>query len=362
MKRFLSIILAIAMVVCLSGVTGAQGYSRGDVDRSGAVDSADAALILRYVVGIATFDAQQKTLGDINNSDEPDSADAASILRYVVGLQPSLGEDEPTPEPTAEPTADPTADPTAEPTGDVELTWYYTGNYYSSIGSFESIEAMSKTQLESALIDKISSMTDQSVGYSGLKTHLPNSDTDSEHSGKMRLFYSQEWITKTNSLSSSGWNGWNREHCWPDSMGGGACEGDINVMRPTFPQANSHRGNYGYGEFSQGQSYSVSTSPAGTVCGYYSGGYGRFEPNDNVKGDVARIVLYVLLNSKYDSLQFSKIHSCSTDAAAYEMFLRWNKMDPPDSVELHRNDYCQSIHGNRNPFIDCPALADIIYG
>lgn len=356
---------------CMTTFAGST-YSKGDVNRDKDISAADASAILRYVVRLEVFDAEQIELGDVTYDGDTNSSDAAVILRYVVKLIASLDKPDTTPtatptatptlKPTPTPTATPTASPTPTPTPKPGLEVFYTGTYYNSIGTFEQMMQMSSSSLKSALTTKVSSMSTASVGYNGLKSTLPYSDTDSAHPGKMRLFYSQEWITQTEKLSSSGWSGWNREHCWPDSLGGSKCEGDINVMRPTYPQSNGHRSNYGYGEFTSGQSYSTSTSPAGTVCGYYSGSYNKFEPNDNVKGDVARIVFYVLINSKYSTLTFSNIHACSSNAQAYEMFLRWNAMDDPDSVEIHRNNYAQQVHGNRNPFIDCPALADVIWG
>ena len=58
----------------------------GDVNSDGAVDSADALLILRSSVGLATFDDEQSTLGDVNGDGKVDSADALSVLRYSVNL------------------------------------------------------------------------------------------------------------------------------------------------------------------------------------------------------------------------------------------------------------------------------------
>ena len=343
----------------------------GDVNLDGAIGAADAAQLLRFLVGMEEPSDLQALAADVNGDGAVTSADAAIILRYAVGVSEisgtvTLPSDDPTPEPTEEPTPKPTQEPTPAPTatpvpdtGDYsDYPVNYTGTYYNSIGSYEEMLSMSASSLRNALKSKISTSTGGS--YSGLKSSLPYSDTDSSHSGQMRLFYSQEWITQTQNLSSSGWSGWNREHCWPDSLGGSICECDIHVMRPTYPQANNHRGNSGFGEFAANESKSSSTSPAGTLCGYYSNS--KFEPNDNVKGDVARIVFYILTHNSYSSLSFSNIHECSTNAAGYAMFVEWNEMDPPDSVELNRNNYAYNKQGNRNPYIDFPALAEVVFG
>jgi len=42
--------------------------------------------------------------------------------------------------------------------------------------------------------------------------------------------------------------------------------------------------------------------------------------------------------------------------------LQWHHEDPPDSLELYRNDIVYSFQGNRNPFIDHPEWADCLFG
>ena len=45
-----------------------------------------------------------------------------------------------------------------------------------------------------------------------------------------------------------------------------------------------------------------------------------------------------------------------------KMLLEWNKLDPVDELEIHRNEECFKIQGNRNPFIDFSEYADMIWG
>ena len=43
--------------------------------------------------------------------------------------------------------------------------------------------------------------------------------------------------------------------------------------------------------------------------------------------------------------------------------LEWNKLDPVDDYEIHRNNLIyKNYQGNRNPFIDFPQWADYIWG
>jgi hypothetical protein len=44
-----------------------------------------------------------------------------------------------------------------------------------------------------------------------------------------------------------------------------------------------------------------------------------------------------------------------------DVFLEWNEEDPVSALELTRNDVISSYQGNRNPFIDNPYLATLIW-
>ena len=61
-----------------------SGGELGDVNGDGYVDSDDAALILKYDVGL--IDELYEALGDVNGDGYVDSDDAALILKYDVGL------------------------------------------------------------------------------------------------------------------------------------------------------------------------------------------------------------------------------------------------------------------------------------
>ncbi|MBI1936504.1 MAG: T9SS type A sorting domain-containing protein [Ignavibacteriales bacterium] len=56
----------------------------GDVDASGSVTSADASLILQYVVGLVTFDAQELWAANVNGDSQVGALDAAWVLFYAV--------------------------------------------------------------------------------------------------------------------------------------------------------------------------------------------------------------------------------------------------------------------------------------
>ncbi|HPF53013.1 MAG TPA: dockerin type I repeat-containing protein, partial [Clostridia bacterium] len=63
----------------------------GDVDCNGNVNAADAATILRYLVGIETLSEQGMANADCDGDTGLNAADASAILRYLVGLLDKLG-------------------------------------------------------------------------------------------------------------------------------------------------------------------------------------------------------------------------------------------------------------------------------
>ena len=59
---------------------------RGDANLDGKLTAADAALVLRTVVGLSFMDEPMCAAGDIDGDGEITAADAAKILRLVIQL------------------------------------------------------------------------------------------------------------------------------------------------------------------------------------------------------------------------------------------------------------------------------------
>jgi hypothetical protein len=60
---------------------------KGDMNRNGQLDTGDATLILRKVVGLESTSPEDILIGDMNGNSFLDSGDATIILRKVVGLE-----------------------------------------------------------------------------------------------------------------------------------------------------------------------------------------------------------------------------------------------------------------------------------
>ena len=104
-------------------------------------------------------------------------------------------------------------------------------------------------------------------------------------SNNVILFYSGDSRSKNRNGGNVG--DWNREHTWAKSHGNfGTSKGpgtDIHHLRPTDVQVNSARGNL---DFDNGGS-------AVKGCNGCFKTANSWEPPDNVKGDVARILFYM---------------------------------------------------------------------
>ena len=249
--------------------------------------------------------------------------------------------------------ATPTQVEAAQHTDNFNL-YTYSGNYYDSI-NFNASEGLNG-QLRQALTTLIYPKGWYTYGSSGtdhLSTQLQYADEDPTNSANMIYLYTRDSVKK-NAASS-----WNREHVWPQSLSNG-CWGeskagtDILHIRPTYNSTNSSRSNDIYADVNK-------VSPRtynGMTFGYGSGA--KFEPLDSVKGDVARIVMYIWV-AYYN--YYSNLPAITNVFESYDTLLRWHTQDKPDVLEGNRNNYSQtSTQQNRNPFVDHPELAWKIFG
>ena len=228
----------------------------------------------------------------------------------------------------------------------------YSGNYYNSITSkAEGMDGQLRKDLSSLILP------DDWTSYSdGLAEHLPQSDEDPTNSSNMILFYTRDSIKK-NAASN-----WNREHTWPKSLSGnnwgtGKAGTDLLHLRPTYNDTNSTRSSIPFGY--AGDSAETLYSKTGNLE-YAKKGNGYFEPLDATKGDVARIIMYTWVAYKD---YYSNMPDITRVFESYDTLLEWHTMDKPDVLEGHRNDYVEaSLQKNRNPFVDHPEYAWMIFG
>lgn len=220
--------------------------------------------------------------------------------------------------------------------------YYYTGLY-----TYDKLSEQSGSSLLSSLRTLMRSTHKDISSYDDCRELAVRTDCEN-NDGRVLLLYTSYSATK------SQWNGWNREHVWPQSLGGGNTSGggaDLHHIRPSDASVNSTRGNHKYGEVTNGSAKYGNNPANGYLGGYLGGGY--FEPLDNVKGDVARICLYVYVRwgSNWGADSITEVFQ------SVDVLLEWCELDPVDTWEMGRNEVVESIQGNRNVFIDYPELA-----
>jgi endonuclease I len=217
------------------------------------------------------------------------------------------------------------------------------------------------------------------IGYDGLYEAYKKTDTRPD--GYVRDWYSNATKythvkDKAGSYKNEG-DCYNREHSVPQSWF--EDYGDANIIKadivhvvPTEGKINGMRSN-------------DPLANVGTVSGQSKNGYSKwgkcsvsgysgqvFEPNDEIKGDMARIYFYMatcyenVVNKWNGNATASNVFNGTTYPAFttwyLNMLMKWSKDDPIDAVEIARNNAVYGEQKNRNPFVDYPGLEEYVWG
>jgi uncharacterized repeat protein (TIGR02543 family) len=180
------------------------------------------------------------------------------------------------------------------------------------------------------------------VSYGEARYILNITDRDPLNSNNVILVYRGTSVSGT-------WDGgttWNREHVWPQSLLGVETNNtsrhvgaDLHNLKPANPSENSSRGNKYFDNTTTTVSYS---------------------PRVEVRGDVARILFYMVV--MYDYLELINSTPTMYKMAMLNTLLQWHIDDPVDDFERNRNDVIYFYQKNRNPFIDHPELVNQVFG
>ena len=218
--------------------------------------------------------------------------------------------------------------------------------------------------LYNELQDKID-INNNSITYGDVRDTVKITDEDPNNNQNVLLVY-----------------GYNNSSCIPqrsrdkDDFGGSVCEynrehvfarsnanppmgdtsnsntgitADPHNLRPSDQQMNGNRNN---------KKFATGSGNAGDV------GSGNWYPGDEWKGDVARMMMYMY--TRYGDRCLPSLNGAGATEGSTNMlqiYLQWNVEDPVDpTFEDQRNDYLETVYGNRNPFIDNPYLATLIWG
>lgn len=213
------------------------------------------------------------------------------------------------------------------------------------------------TALRTSLHDIIDDHT--KLSYDAVWTALKDTDQDPDNTSNVIELYTGRSISKSNNGGSAGQ--WNREHVFAQSRGGFTTSAgpgtDLHHLRAEDVTVNGTRGNK---DFDNGGS-------AVSGCNDCWTDSDSFEPRDAVKGDVARMLLYMAVRYEgddgFNDLEMSTaVGSAVPRLGDLDILLQWNAADPVDAFEMRRNDRIHAQwQGNRNPFIDHPEWAAAIW-
>ncbi|MBO9690076.1 endonuclease [Chryseobacterium sp.] len=247
-------------------------------------------------------------------------------------------------------------------------------------GYYNSANGLSGAALKTALSSIITN-GHQDKGYNGLWTAYKTTDIDKdyENDGSILDIYSEKpsgtdpykytpGTDQCGTYSTEG-NCYNREHVIPQSLFNQASPmvADIHFIRATDGKVNGMRSNYPYGKVGSASFTSMNGSKLGTSA---SSGYSGtvFEPIDEFKGDVARMIFYFVTRyqSKLSGFSSGDMLGSSTfpglQTWELNVLLAWHNQDPVSQAEIKRNNASYTYQGNRNPFIDNPNYVNLIWG
>jgi endonuclease I len=198
--------------------------------------------------------------------------------------------------------------------------------------------------------------------------------TDKRPDGKVWDMYSScNFIFVTNQDGGSGGTSecefYNREHSFPREWFGGAVapmNTDLFHIYPTDKKVNNVRASFPYGRVGNATYTSSNGSKLGTSN--YPGYTGTvFEPIDEYKGDFARSYFYMVTRyhnvvQNWSSAMLANNQFPAFTTWALNLLMEWHEADPVSQKEIDRNNVIYSSYqGNRNPFIDHPEFADLIW-
>lgn len=198
--------------------------------------------------------------------------------------------------------------------------------------------------------------------------------------GKIWDMYSNVLFTPgTNQCGNYGNVGdcYNREHSMPKSWFNEQAPAyyDLGHIVPTDGYVNNQRSNFSFGECANGTRLKNGNKVAKGKLGAstfpgYSISASVFEPDDEYKGDFARMYMYMRV--RYKSMNMTSDHGdemFNSNDKNYGMtdysvalLMKWHRLDPVSKKEVDRNNGMQEVQNNRNPFIDYPILAEFLWG
>ncbi|MFW6289929.1 MAG: endonuclease [Mariniphaga sp.] len=228
------------------------------------------------------------------------------------------------------------------------------------LGYYNGTENLTGEQLKSTLHEIINDHIDFSYYRSGAIINY--TDADPQNPDNVILFYLQQ--SRNADLYGTGGDNINREHVWAKSHGGFSgyrpMDSDVHNLRPADASVNEDRGNKDFDNVQP----NGTQHPEATDCWYTDS---VWEPGPATKGQVARILFYMAVRYEGTDLEtdlevVDKINTYPLPQhGKLSTLLEWNNQYPPTDFERRRNERIFQIQQNRNPFVDNPEFANLIW-
>ena len=235
---------------------------------------------------------------------------------------------------------------------------FFDEKYYNEVapeGYYKRVNLNDDSEVIKETLGQIISANYVKHSYKDNNTVLKYTDPDPKGSGKAICIYSGR------ALESGAWNKehvWAKSHGFPQESYEPYC--DAHHLRPSTTKINSTRSNKDFGEVPNATPDAYGNKTNNVL----------FEPRDEVKGDIARMMFYMETrygsNTKYN---LKLVNSQTTSASDLngrfgnlETLIKWHYEDPVSKEEIYRNNVIfDNYQHNRNPYIDHPEYVDYVY-
>ena len=193
---------------------------------------------------------------------------------------------------------------------------------------------------------------------------VAEANQDPVNSENVLLVYTRRSIPKSARASGNNQNQkdyWNREHGWPSSHGvkDTAAFADVHHIFAADGAVNSSRGDKDFDD-------------AGNPhheCDDCRADGDSWEPPDEIKGDIARVLFYMAVRYEGNDLSGAEdleLADTVTDSrtpliGVRSTLLEWHCADPVSDAERRRNNVVYSWQGNRSPFVDRPEWVGMVW-
>lgn len=250
-------------------------------------------------------------------------------------------------------------------------------------GYYDNAAGLTGANLKTALSQIITTGHASNISYTDVWSAYQTTDRDYDYDndGTILDIYSEKpigpenynFIYLTSQCGSSGYSNegdcYNREHIVPQSLfsEGLPMKSDVHFIRATDGYVNNKRDSYPFGIVATADFISLNGSKRGTSA---SPGYSNtvFEPIDEFKGDVARMIFYFVTRyqSKMEGFSTGNMLAKNTYPSLQDwelkQLLAWHAQDPVSAAEIRRNNATYAFQGNRNPYIDHPEYVNMVWG